>query len=211
MGTAAADGRVNISPKGQDTLRVLDANRVAWLNLTGSGNETAAHLLAVNRITLMWCAFEGKPNILRLYGTATVYHPRDAEWAELLPLFPPLPGARQIVVVEVELVQTSCGMAVPFFDYRAERNGLHETARPRAGGAVLAHPQPRRQAEDLRQQELITLVLKTKAAPATTGAAFGIWAQPNLSASAVVKLCIVSLSLPRYVSIHSRFRQLFAH
>ncbi|SHL02556.1 pyridoxamine 5'-phosphate oxidase family protein [Hymenobacter psychrotolerans] len=72
VGTAAADGRVNISPKGQDTLRVLDANRVAWLNLTGSGNETAAHLLEVNRITLMWCAFEGKPNILRLYGTATV-------------------------------------------------------------------------------------------------------------------------------------------
>ena len=126
VGTAAADGRVNISPKGQDTLRVLHANRVAWLNLTGSGNETAAHLLEVNRITLMWCAFEGKPNILRLYGTATVYHPRDAEWTELLPLFPPLPGSRQIVVVDVDLVQTSCGMAVPFFDYRAERNELND-------------------------------------------------------------------------------------
>ncbi|UOR06360.1 pyridoxamine 5'-phosphate oxidase family protein [Hymenobacter aerilatus] len=126
VGTAAADGRVNISPKGQDTLRVLDANRVAWLNLTGSSNETAAHLLEVNRITLMWCAFEGKPNILRLYGTATVYHPRDAEWAELLPLFPPLPGSRQIVVVGVDLVQTSCGMAVPFFDYRAERDELND-------------------------------------------------------------------------------------
>ncbi|MBT9392725.1 pyridoxamine 5'-phosphate oxidase family protein [Hymenobacter sp. NST-14] len=125
VGTAAADGRVNISPKGQDTLRVLDANRVAWLNLTGSGNETAAHLLEVNRITLMWCAFEGKPNILRLYGTATVYHPRDAEWAELLPLFPPLPGARQILVVTVDLVQTSCGMAVPFFEYQQERNELN--------------------------------------------------------------------------------------
>ncbi|MBX0289108.1 pyridoxamine 5'-phosphate oxidase family protein [Hymenobacter sp. HSC-4F20] len=126
VGTAAADGRVNISPKGQDTLRVLDANRVAWLNLTGSGNETAAHLLEANRITLMWCAFQGKPNILRIYGTATVYHPRDVEWAELLPLFPPLPGSRQIVVVEADLVQTSCGMAVPFFDYRAERHELND-------------------------------------------------------------------------------------
>ncbi|WBO86543.1 pyridoxamine 5'-phosphate oxidase family protein [Hymenobacter yonginensis] len=127
VGTAAADGRVNISPKGQDTLRVLDANRVAWLNLTGSGNETAAHLLALNRTTLMWCAFEGRPTILRLYGTATTYHPRDAEWATLLPLFPPLPGARQILVVDVDLVQTSCGMAVPFLDFQAERDELNNS------------------------------------------------------------------------------------
>ncbi|PJJ61009.1 pyridoxamine 5'-phosphate oxidase family protein [Hymenobacter chitinivorans] len=126
VGTAAADGRVNISPKGQDTLRVLGPNRVTWLNLTGSGNETAAHLLEVNRITLMWCAFEGPPSILRLYGTASLYHPRDAEWADLLPLFPALPGARQILVVDVELVQTSCGMAVPFLDYRAERDELND-------------------------------------------------------------------------------------
>ena len=74
----------------------------------------------------MWCAFEGKPNILRLYGTASVYHPRDAEWTDLLPLFPSLPGARQVVMVEVDLVQTSCGMAVPFFDYRAEHNELND-------------------------------------------------------------------------------------
>ncbi|MCR5886611.1 pyridoxamine 5'-phosphate oxidase family protein [Hymenobacter sp. J193] len=131
VGTAAADGRVNISPKGQDTLRVLDPNRVAWLNLTGSGNETAAHLLELNRITLMWCAFEGKPNILRLYGTATIYHPRDPEWADLLLLFPPLPGARQILVVEVDLVQTSCGMAVPFLDFRAERDELNHNMEKR--------------------------------------------------------------------------------
>jgi len=127
VGTAAADGRVNVSPKGQDTLRVLGSNRVAWLNLTGSGNETAAHLREQNRITLMWCAFEGKPNILRVYGTATVYHPRDAEWAELLPLFPLLPGSRQIVVVDVDLVTTSCGMAVPLLDFRAERNDLNRS------------------------------------------------------------------------------------
>ncbi|RTQ48875.1 pyridoxamine 5'-phosphate oxidase family protein [Hymenobacter gummosus] len=131
VGTAAADGRVNVSPKGQDSLRVLGPHRVAWLNLTGSGNETAAHLRELNRITLMWCAFEGRPNILRLYGTAAVYHPRDAQWAELLPLFPPLPGARQIVAVEVDLVLTSCGMAVPLLDFRAERQELNHSMQKR--------------------------------------------------------------------------------
>jgi hypothetical protein len=125
VGTAAADGRVNVSPKGGDTLRVLNSHQVAWLNLTGSGNETAAHLLAQNRITLMFCAFEGKPNILRLYGTAAVYHPRDAAWAELLPLFPALPGARQILLVEVDLVTTSCGMAVPLLTFEQERDDLN--------------------------------------------------------------------------------------
>ena len=143
VGTAAADGRVNVSPKGQDTLRVLDANRVAWLNLTGSGNETAAHLRETNRITLMWCAFEGKPSILRLYGTATVYHPRDPEWTTLLPLFPSLPGARQVVVVEVDLVQTSCGMAVPLLDFRAERRELNHTMQKRGPEQVQQYWQDR--------------------------------------------------------------------
>jgi hypothetical protein len=124
VGTAAPEGRVNISPKGQDTLRVLDKQRVAWLNLTGSGNETAAHLLEQNRMTLMFCAFEGQPNILRLYGSATVVHPRDAEWTELLALFPPLPGARQVFVMAVDLVTTSCGMAVPLMEFQSERNEL---------------------------------------------------------------------------------------
>ena len=124
VGTAAPDGRVNVSPKGLDSFRVLDGKRVAWLNLTGSGNETAAHLREQNRITIMFCAFEGKPNILRLYGTATVLHPRDAGWEEFSPLFPPLPGARQIIVVDIGLVTTSCGMAVPFLAYQAEREEL---------------------------------------------------------------------------------------
>ncbi|MBO2007821.1 pyridoxamine 5'-phosphate oxidase family protein [Hymenobacter negativus] len=124
VGTAAPDGRVNVSPKGLDSFRVLDGKRVAWLNLTGSGNETAAHLREQNRITIMFCAFEGKPNILRLYGSARVFHPRDVEWAEFSPLFPPLPGARQILVVEIDLVTTSCGMAVPFMAYQAEREEL---------------------------------------------------------------------------------------
>ena len=124
VGTAAPDGRVNISPKGMDSLRVVGPNRVLWLNVTGSGNETAAHLLESPRMTLMVCAFEGRPMILRLYGHAKVYHPRDAGWDERLELLPALPGARNIFDLEVDLVQTSCGMAVPYFDYVGQRDDL---------------------------------------------------------------------------------------
>lgn len=124
VGTAAADGRVNVSPKGMDSLRVVNPNRVVWLNSTGSGNETAAHLLENNRMTVMFCAFEGPPMILRLYGQARAIHPRDAEWNGLYALFEPLPGARQIYVLEVDLVQTSCGMAVPKFDFKEQREDL---------------------------------------------------------------------------------------
>jgi hypothetical protein len=136
VGTAARDGRVNVSPKGMDSLRVLGPNRVVWLNVTGSGNETAAHLRQSNRITLLFCAFEGDPKILRLYGGAAVIHPRDAQWSSLAALFPPLPGARQIVDVAVDLVQTSCGMAVPFFDYVGEREQLNDWARKKGDAGV---------------------------------------------------------------------------
>lgn len=128
VGTAAADGKVNVSPKGMDTLRVVSPNRVLWLNLTGSGNETAAHLREQPRITLMFCAFEGDPLILRLYGHARALHPRDPEWAALLALFPNLNGSRQLVDVTIELVQTSCGMGVPFLDYKSERDQLEKWA-----------------------------------------------------------------------------------
>lgn len=128
VGTAAADGRVNISPKGMDCLRVLDKNRVAWLNVTGSGNETAAHVQESSRMTIMLAAFDGAPMILRLYGNAKAIHKHDSEWNELFSLFPPIPGARQIFDLEVDLVQTSCGMAVPFFDYVGEREQLNEWA-----------------------------------------------------------------------------------
>jgi len=124
VGTADCDGRVNVSPKGMDTLRVLDAHRVVWLNLTGSGNETAAHLLGNDRMTVMFCAFEGKPLILRLYGHARALHPRDPDWAELAALFPPLPGARQVMELKVDMVQSSCGFGVPLFDYVGERDEL---------------------------------------------------------------------------------------
>ncbi|MCF6278813.1 MAG: pyridoxamine 5'-phosphate oxidase family protein [Flavobacteriaceae bacterium] len=124
VATATKDSRVNLSPKGGDSLRVLSENRVVWLNLTGSGNETAAHLLENDRMTLMFCAFEGKPMILRLYGTAKIYHPRDKEYTELIDLFPDEIGARQIIDMTVDLVQTSCGMAVPFYNFVEERNQL---------------------------------------------------------------------------------------
>ncbi len=128
VGTATADGRVNISPKGMDSLRVLGKNRVVWLNVTGSGNETAAHIQQSPRMTIMFAAFEGAATILRLYGSAKVIHRNDLEWDELLSLFNPIPGARQVFDLAVDLVQTSCGMAVPFFDYVEEREQLKNWA-----------------------------------------------------------------------------------
>jgi hypothetical protein len=127
VATAAPDGRVNLSPKGMDSLRVLSPNRLIWLNVTGSGNETAAHLLEHPRMTLMFCAFEGEPLILRVYGTARAVHPRDADWLELKAQLPDIIGARQIFDLSVELVQISCGMAVPLMDFRAHRDDLNKS------------------------------------------------------------------------------------
>ena len=124
----AASGAVDISVhrnwdawRPADSLRVMGPNRVLWLNLTGSGNETAAHLLQNDRMTLMFCAFEGDPLILRLYGQARTIQPDHPQWSALLAHFPQLPGARQIYDLHVDLVQTSCGYGVPLFDYRQER------------------------------------------------------------------------------------------
>jgi len=128
VATAAAQGRVNLSPKGMDSLRVLSEKRVVWLNLTGSGNETAAHLQQDPRMTLMFCAFEGQPMILRLYGTARAVHRNDADWPGLYRLLTPQPGARQIIDVDVELVQTSCGMGVPLYEYAGDREALRDWA-----------------------------------------------------------------------------------
>lgn len=128
VGTATADSRVNISPKGMDSFRILSGNRVVWLNVTGSGNETAAHTQENSRMTIMFTAFSGRPMIVRLYGHASVIHKNDPEWNELYPLFTPLAGARQIFDLAVDLVQTSCGMAVPFMEYQGEREQLTEWA-----------------------------------------------------------------------------------
>ncbi len=128
VGTAARDGRVNVSPKGLDTLRVIDPNRVVWLNLTGSGNETAAHLLDAPRMTLMFCSFAREPIILRLYGTARTIQHGDDDWDELVSLFPPRHGARQVFDLDVDLVQKSCGYAVPLMESAAERTVLDSWA-----------------------------------------------------------------------------------
>jgi hypothetical protein len=128
VATATHDSRVNLSPKGMDSFRVIDKNRIIWLNVTGSGNETAAHLLENNRMTVMFCAFEGKPMILRLYGTAKAIHERDPKWKELITKFPETSGKRQIFDMNVDLVQTSCGMSVPFFEYQEERSDLSNWA-----------------------------------------------------------------------------------
>lgn len=141
VGTAARDGRINVSPKGMDTLRVLGPNRVAWLNLTGSGNETAAHLLDTNRMTLMLCSFDRKPLILRVYGTATEVQPDQPEWAELIAHFPDLPGARQIFDVAVDLVQTSCGYAVPRMSFDEERDLLCTWANKKGPDGIEAYHQ----------------------------------------------------------------------
>ncbi len=121
VATAARDGRVNVSPKGMDTLRIVGDNRIVWLNLSGSGNETAAHLRDTNRMTLMFCAFEGDARILRLYGTAKVLHPHDAGWAEALGDFPDFAGSRQIFDMTIEQVQTSCGTGVPLMSFERSR------------------------------------------------------------------------------------------
>jgi len=124
VATAPDDGRINLSPKGLDSLRILDDKRVAWLDLTGSGNETAAHLLADGRMTLMFCAFEGDHLILRLYGRGRSIKPGDPEWAALAPKFPTLLGTRQIILLDIESLQTSCGAGVPLYAYTGERTEL---------------------------------------------------------------------------------------
>lgn len=136
VGTAGAEGTVNVSPKGMDSFRVIDKSRVAWLNLTGSGNETAAHVLENSRMTVMFCSFDKQPLILRLYGQARVSHPRDDDWSKLSALFPSFVGARQIFDLEVELVQGSCGYAVPFYELKGERPTLTNWADKRGRDGV---------------------------------------------------------------------------
>jgi hypothetical protein len=129
VATATRDSRVNVSPKGMDSLRILNNNRAIWLNVTGSGNETSAHVQLDPRMTIMFCAFEEPPLILRLYGTARVVHKLDGDWKELFTHFNPLPGARQIFDLSVEMVQTSCGMATPYFEYSSDRELLSDWAK----------------------------------------------------------------------------------
>lgn len=136
VATADTDGRINVSPKGMDSLRVLEPQRIAWLNLTGSGNETAAHLLDVNRMTIMFCAFEGRTKILRLYGRATTLHPGDRDWETMARHFPHYPAARQIYDMQIESLQTSCGFGVPLYEYQSDRDLLNEWAQKKGEDGI---------------------------------------------------------------------------
>lgn len=139
VATAAETGRVNVSPKGLDTLRVLDSHRVIWLNGTGSGNETAAHVALNPRMTVMFCAVEDKPWILRLYGIARCVQPGDDDFEDLLAAFPPLLGSRQIFDMTVSACQTSCGFGVPLFSYEGQRDLMYRWADTRGPEGVRAY------------------------------------------------------------------------
>jgi len=135
----AGEGHVNLSPKGLDCLAVLAPDRVAYLDLTGSGNETAAHLAENGRITLMFCAFQGRPQILRLYGAGEIVSPASGRWDELIGRFPALPGARHIVEISVERVQTSCGFAVPLMSFERQRDTLLRWAENKGEAGLVAY------------------------------------------------------------------------
>jgi hypothetical protein len=133
------DGHVNLSPKGHDTLRVLDPNRVAYLDLTGSGVETIAHLRENGRITLMACAFEGAPRISRLYGRGVVHEFGTPGFDELAARFPDLPGRRSIIDVAVDRVTTSCGYAVPLMAFEGERDRLVKWATTKGDDGIASY------------------------------------------------------------------------
>jgi hypothetical protein len=124
VGTAAATGKVNISPKGGDSLRILGPSQLVWLNATGSGNETSAHVQKLPRMTVMFCSFDGAPVILRLYGSAKVLHKTDPLWDSYIDLFPKSVSARQLYLLDIELVLSSCGTVVPLFDYVQDRTEM---------------------------------------------------------------------------------------
>jgi len=126
VATAPHEGRINLSPKGMDTFRVVGNRLAVYLDITGSGNETAAHLLENGRITVMFCSFDSKAEIVRLYGHGRTIHPADAKWTEYLGKFPVCEGVRQIMEIDVEHAMTSCGYGVPQHENLRERDTLRK-------------------------------------------------------------------------------------
>ncbi len=126
VATAPNQGHINLSPKGMDTFRVIGPKRVIYLDITGSGNETAAHLLDNGRITIMFCSFDKTARIMRIYGHGHPIHPRDANWNEYLAMFKPERGVRQIMEIDVESAMTSCGYGVPWMENLKERDTLRK-------------------------------------------------------------------------------------
>jgi hypothetical protein len=142
------NGHINLSPKGMDTFRVVGPDKVCYLDIVGSGNETSAHLLENGRITIMFCAFDGPPNILRLYGTGYTVLPGAPQWAELAALFQLPLGTRQIIVANVQQVQTSCGFSVPLYQYEGERDHAEKWAQKKGADGL---------AEYMQQKNLVSL------------------------------------------------------
>jgi Pyridoxamine 5'-phosphate oxidase len=137
--TVPISGRINLSPKGIDSFRCLDFHRVAYLDLTGSGNETAAHLHQNGRMTMMFCSFTDKPLILRLYGQGEVVSPDTPQWHDLIDRFVDIPGKRQLIVLNLESVQTSCGYGVPIYELQQERSTLTDWAIKKGTEGVQAY------------------------------------------------------------------------
>ncbi|MEJ2360987.1 MAG: pyridoxamine 5'-phosphate oxidase family protein [Gammaproteobacteria bacterium] len=133
----AGDGHINLSPRGLDSLRITGDREITLLDLTGSGNETAAHLQENARLTVMLCAFSGDPKILRLYGQGRVILPDDPDWSTLRPLFAPdLPGVRQIFQLQLNRIQTSCGFGVPLMELTGDRDMLLNWARKKGPDGI---------------------------------------------------------------------------
>jgi len=135
----SGEGHVNLSPKGLDSFRVLSPSRVVYMDIIGSGNETSAHMLENGRITFMFCAFEGPPNILRLYGKGYTVLPGDAQWAELSALFTIPLSIRQLIVADIHKVQTSCGFGVPLYEYTGERDHAQKWAEKKGPEGLKAY------------------------------------------------------------------------
>jgi len=137
IATAPLQGHINLSPKGRDSLRIFSSRQAGYLDLTGSGNETAAHLRENGRFTLMFCSFETDPLILRLYGKGQVVRRQDAAWPDLRSHFPEIPGERQIILMNIDSVQTSCGYAVPMMNFLSERDTLDRWAEKKGPTGLL--------------------------------------------------------------------------
>jgi hypothetical protein len=124
VASATDDSRINLSPKGMDTFRILADDRVGYLDLTGSGNETAGHLLHDGRLTIMFCSFDENPLILRLYGRGEIVRQEDPSWPDLIQHFQQIPGQRQLILMRIESLQTSCGFGVPQYELVEVRQTL---------------------------------------------------------------------------------------
>lgn len=139
----SSGGRVNVSPKGIDGLSIIDDHTVAYLDLTGSGNETAAHIKENGRLTIMLCSFQGQPKILRIYGKGRSVQPGDEGWDELIARFPKREGVRQVIVLSIESAQTSCGFGVPLYEYRGQRDEFHAWAAKKGPDGIIEYQRTR--------------------------------------------------------------------